>query len=77
MHEEFHSPAFTRRGGTLEMAQLWVNLPARIKMTPPRYQSILARDIPVVTLPEGCRITAGDRRGSSAKRGGRRARIRR
>ena len=29
VHEEFHSPAFTERGGTLEMVQLWVNLPAQ------------------------------------------------
>ena len=28
VHEEFHSDAFTRSGGTLEMVQLWVNLPA-------------------------------------------------
>ncbi len=51
MHEEFHSPGFTKRGGKLEMAQLWVNLPARHKMTPPRYQSITASQIPVVELP--------------------------
>lgn len=62
MHEEFHSPAFTRRGGLLEMAQLWVNLPAKSKMTPPRYQPILSKDIPVVSLPDGVgelRVIAG------------------
>jgi len=62
MHEEFHSPAFTKRGGQLEMAQLWVNLPAKDKMTPPRYQPILAKDIPVVKLPEDAgelRVIAG------------------
>ena len=42
LHEEFHSEDFTRTGGTLEMVQLWVNLPAAAKMTPPRYQAILA-----------------------------------
>jgi len=36
LHEELHSPAFTRRGGTLEMAQLWVNLPAANKSPSPR-----------------------------------------
>lgn len=51
VHEEFHSPAFTRKGGTLEMAQLWVNLPAKDKMAKPGYQGILDRDIPSVTLP--------------------------
>jgi redox-sensitive bicupin YhaK (pirin superfamily) len=51
VHEEFHSRDFTARGGRMEMAQLWVNLPARDKLTTPRYQTVLERDIPVVTLP--------------------------
>lgn len=51
LHEEFHSPAFTRSGGPLEMVQLWVNLPARSKMQPPGYQNILDADIPSVPLP--------------------------
>jgi quercetin 2,3-dioxygenase len=41
----------TREGGTLEMCQLWVNLPKKHKMTKPRYQSILAEQIPTVELP--------------------------
>ena len=63
MHEEFHSPGFTRRGGRMEMAQLWVNLPARSKMTAPRYQTILAAEIPVVELPRSTgrlRVIAGE-----------------
>jgi redox-sensitive bicupin YhaK (pirin superfamily) len=62
LHDEFHSPAFMRRGGALEMAQLWVNLPAKHKMAPPRYQSILSTQIPQVTLPAGAgtlRVIAG------------------
>lgn len=62
VHEEFHSPEFTRRGGLLEMVQLWVNLPAAHKMSPPRYQAILKQDIPEMALPEGAgtaRIIAG------------------
>ena len=50
LHEEFHSEAFTRAGGTLQMIQLWVNLPAEHKMTPPRYQAILNSEIPAVAL---------------------------
>lgn len=50
VHEEFHSSAFARSGGTLEMVQLWVNLPARDKMTAPGYQTLLKADIPVVPL---------------------------
>ncbi len=50
VHEEKHSAAFTRQGGTLEMIQLWVNLPASQKMATPRYQEILDTSIPSVTL---------------------------
>jgi len=63
LHEEFHSPAFTRSGGALEMVQLWVNLPAKHKMSAPRYQSLLNRDIPCLTLPDGAgsvRVIAGN-----------------
>lgn len=62
-HEEFHSQAFSHRGGLLEMVQLWVNLPAKHKMTPPRYQGIVDSDIPKVTLAEGAghvRVIAGE-----------------
>ncbi|HEY6620098.1 MAG TPA: pirin family protein [Steroidobacteraceae bacterium] len=62
LHDEFHSPAFMRRGGALEMAQLWVNLPAKHKMAPPRYQSILSAQIPQLALPDGAgtvRVIAG------------------
>lgn len=66
VHEEKHSREFTERGGTLEMAQLWVNLPAKVKMSPPRYQTILNRDIPVVALAGGgrsIRVIAGEYQG--------------
>jgi len=66
LHEEFHSPAFTQKGGALEMAQLWVNLPAQHKMSAPRYQSLLKGDIPQVALPAGAgsmRIIAGNYQG--------------
>ncbi|MFJ7567774.1 pirin family protein [Herminiimonas sp. NPDC097707] len=66
LHEEFHSDAFTHSGGTLEMVQLWVNLPARDKMTPPGYQAIVSNDIPVVPLPDDAgtlRVIAGDYEG--------------
>ena len=63
LHKEFHSEAFTRKGGTLEMVQLWVNLPAKDKDAAPGYQSLLDRDIPSVDLPENAgrlRVIAGD-----------------
>jgi quercetin 2,3-dioxygenase len=63
LHDEFHSHDFTRTGGLFEMVQLWVNLPARDKMAPPAYQTLLAADIPAVALPDGggtVRVIAGD-----------------
>lgn len=66
IHEEFHSPAFARTGGTLEMVQLWVNLPARDKRAAAGYQTLLATDIPVVALDDqrgSLRVIAGEFQG--------------
>lgn len=63
LHEEFHSESFTREGGTLEMVQLWVNLPARAKLAEPGYQTLLDRHIPSVALPDKAgriRVIAGE-----------------
>ena len=63
LHDEFHSPDFTRKGGTLEMVQMWVNLPAKHKSAPPGYQSLSSGDIPSVALPGGAgslRVIAGE-----------------
>ncbi len=50
LHEEFHSTEYGKRGGAFEMAQLWVNLPARDKMAAPGYQAITDAQIPVVAI---------------------------
>ncbi len=50
LHEEYHSTEFAREGGTLEMVQLWVNLPAKDKMGAPSYQGITSEQIPEATL---------------------------
>ena len=66
LHEEFHSQAFTRRGGTLDMVQLWVNLPARDKNAAPSYQTIIDGEIPSVELPDDAgrlRVIAGEYEG--------------
>ncbi len=66
LHEEFHSQAFTRSGGTLDMVQLWVNLPAKDKGAAPGYQTLLDKDIPAVALPDGAgtlRVIAGTYQG--------------
>ena len=63
LHEEFHSQEFTRTGGTLEMVQLWVNLPAKDKMAAPGYQTLLDAEIPSVALPDDAgrvRVIAGE-----------------
>ena len=62
LHKEHHEAGFSQRGGTMHMAQLWVNLPAKLKMSAPAYQPIAATDIPVLTLPNDSgtvRIIAG------------------
>lgn len=67
VHEEFHSRSFAERGGVLEMVQLWVNLPAADKKKPPRYQELLAAQIPTVALAEGAgtaRIITGEFQGT-------------
>src|SRR5258706_11679644 len=40
LHKEYHEKEFSKRGGLFQMVQLWVNLPAKYKMTPPKYQEI-------------------------------------
>ncbi len=60
VHEEFHSQAMTERGGDFEVIQLWVNLPARAKMTAPRYQPIRDGSLPRVSLGQATgRLVAG------------------
>lgn len=62
LHEEFHSPAFAKAGGTFEMVQLWVNLPAKDKSAKPGYQNLQNAGIPAVTLPDDAgrlRVIAG------------------
>ncbi|WP_394681451.1 pirin family protein [uncultured Comamonas sp.] len=65
LHEEFHSPAFTAKGGKLRMLQLWVNLPAKDKGAAAGYQAIVQSQIPAVALPGGgqVRVIAGDYQG--------------
>ena len=63
VHEELHEKEFAERGGLLEGIQLWVNLPKAVKMSPPRYQTLLSSDIPTVELNGGAgslRVIAGE-----------------
>ena len=66
VHEEKHEAEFARRGGTLEMIQLWVNLPRVHKMDPPRYQTLLNAEIPAVAIDAAgsvVRVIAGEFQG--------------
>jgi redox-sensitive bicupin YhaK (pirin superfamily) len=69
VHSELPSDAFMKNGGTLHGFQVWVNLPARDKMIPPRYQDIPASRIPEATGADGkvkVRVIAGESLGRSA-----------
>jgi redox-sensitive bicupin YhaK (pirin superfamily) len=65
VHEEKHEREFARAGGTFEMIQLWVNLPRALKMSPPRYQTLVKAQIPQVDFPKGgyARVIAGELNG--------------
>lgn len=61
IHEEFHSRGFSKAGGPFRVVQLWVNLPAKDKMTPATYQAITADSIPEVAFAGGrARVIAGE-----------------
>jgi len=67
VHQEFHSQEFVRKGGTFQMVQLWINLPAKDKSTKAGYQTLSKSHIPVVSLPESegnLRVVAGEFNGT-------------
>lgn len=67
LHKEYHSKNFAKNGGVLDMVQLWVNLPAKDKMSKPGYQAITANMIPKVQLANDLgfmRVIAGDYNGT-------------
>ncbi|WP_166268241.1 pirin family protein [Providencia sp. M-27] len=63
LHQEYQSDTFMKKGGTLDMVQLWVNLPAKDKSAAPGYQLLESQSIPKVALPNDAgtlRVIAGD-----------------
>jgi len=63
IHEEYHGDDYARNGGPFEMIQLWVNLPAKHKMTAPGYQGIGSSQIPEISLADNAgkvRVIAGE-----------------
>jgi len=52
LHKEYHEKEFASRGGDFHMVQLWVNLPAKDKMSPPKYQPITNDQMGKYSLPD-------------------------
>lgn len=52
LHKEYHEESFSKAGGLFQMVQLWVNLPARYKMTAPKYQEITNAMMGTYKVPE-------------------------
>ncbi|KEY19039.1 pirin family protein [Kaistella antarctica] len=52
LHKEFHEREWAKEGGTFQMVQLWVNLPAKDKMSAPKYQAIANGEMEMVDLGE-------------------------
>ena len=50
LHKEYHEKNFGKKGGEMQMVQLWVNLPAKDKMTTPKYQNLNKKDLTKVQL---------------------------
>jgi redox-sensitive bicupin YhaK (pirin superfamily) len=70
VHAEMPSRVMQERGGRMHGFQLWVNLPARDKMVPPRYQEIPRSSIPSASTPDGLatvRVIAGEALGARAQ----------
>ncbi|EMI5492815.1 pirin family protein [Providencia stuartii] len=68
LHQEYHSDNFMKTGGTLDMVQLWVNLPAKDKSAAPGYQLLESHQIPNIALPNEAgtlRVIAGDYLGNA------------
>ena len=66
LHKEYHEKEFSRKGGIFQVVQLWVNLPAKYKMTPAKYQTIENKDMTKVLLDDGkssIELIAGEYKG--------------
>ena len=52
LHKEYHEEEFSRKGGDFQMVQLWINLPAKDKMSTPKYQAIRQAEMGIYELPD-------------------------
>jgi quercetin 2,3-dioxygenase len=66
LHKEYHEKEFSKKGGIFQMVQLWVNLPAKFKMTPAKYQAIENENMGKYLLNDGkssIELIAGEYKG--------------
>jgi len=66
LHKEYHEETFSKEGGEFQMVQLWVNLPAKFKMSQPKYQAISNQEMGIVELKNNSgnvEIIAGEYQG--------------
>lgn len=66
LHKEYHEKEFSEKGGMFQMVQLWVNLPAKNKMTTPAYQGFNQNQLSKFELPDNAgviEIVAGNYKG--------------
>jgi redox-sensitive bicupin YhaK (pirin superfamily) len=66
LHKEYHEKEFSKKGGAFQMVQLWVNLPAKYKMTAPKYQALAVSDMGKYELPDNggrADVIAGELKG--------------
>ncbi len=69
VHSEMPSRAIREKGGRVHGFQVWVNLPAKLKMSRPRYQEVPSSRIPEATSEDGratVRVVAGEALGARA-----------
>ncbi len=65
LHKEFHETEWSKTGGEFQMVQLWVNLPAKDKMSAPKYQAIKNADLGRYTFDGGeVEVIAGEYNGA-------------
>jgi len=66
LHKEYQEEAWSKKGGLVQMAQIWVNLPAKFKMNPPHYQALKHENFGRYPLKEDkgeVEVIAGDYNG--------------
>lgn len=67
LHKEYHETEWSKKGGIFQMVQLWVNLPAKDKMSSPKYQAIANSEMAKVNLADDAgviKIIAGEYNGT-------------